>query len=306
MKNINIVSSKKRLSVIILVILILLALSQWWSIRMVYARKLNKDTALFFAKVYFLTAGQVITANNKLDISLSKYIADESFAFDYLDKQAKANNEDLKMTDQDIKSLAWDKVLRQAWVDNLAKTNKINITKQDFNDFYTSIGGQDTLNQGLKNAGIDVGQYENFVVKPSILEAKVYKYLLDNFNDLDGMQKAQNAYKALVDDKKKFEDVAREFSDDTNYIDDSMFATIDQLGEFGEPISKLQVGDYTKIMVLPGNPSYYVIWLLKGTSIDENTKVETRELRYIAVKAKSMDQFYTDWKNNSQINQWYK
>jgi hypothetical protein len=307
MKKLNIVSPKKKTIVIFLVIIILLVASQWWSIRMIYARKLNNDTALFLAKVYRLTAGIVVTASSdQSTIYLADYIADEEFAFDYIKKQAKASNEGLSMTDQQIRETAWEKVLRQTWVDSIAEKNKISISPQDIEDFYASIGGQDTLEQGLKNADINVGRYKNFVILPSIIEAKVYKYLLDNFNDLAGMQKAQNAYKALVDDKGVFEEVAQKYSDDMTYVEDSMFVNLDELGEFGEPLKQLKTGEYSKIMVLPGNPGYYVIWLLKGTSLDEETQQEVKELRGIAIKAKSMDEFYADWKNNSKINQWYK
>lgn len=307
MKKLNIVSPKKKTIVIFLVIIILLAASQWWSIRMIYARKLNNDTALFLAKVYRLTAGRAVTASSdQSTIYLADYIADEEFAFDYIKKQAKASNEGLSMTDQQIRETAWEKVLRQTWVDSIAEKNKISISPQDIEDFYASIGGQDTLEQGLKNADINVGRYKNFVILPSIIEAKVYKYLLDNFNDLAGMQKAQNAYKALVDDKGVFEEVAQKYSDDMTYVEDSMFVSLDELGEFGEPLKQLKTGEYSKIMVLPGNPGYYVIWLLKGTSLDEETQQEVKELRGIAIKAKSMDEFYADWKNNSKINQWYK
>lgn len=307
MKKLNIVSQKKKNIVIFLVIIILLVASQWWSIRMIYARNLNNDIALLLAKVYRLTAGRVVTASgDQSTVYLADYIADEEFAFDYIKKQAKASNEELSMTDQQIRETAWEKVLRQTWVDSLAEKNKISVSRQDIEDFYASIGGQDNLEQGLKDASINVGRYKNFVILPSIMEAKVYKYLLDNFNDLAGMQKAQNAYEALVDDKGVFEEVAQKYSDDMTYVEDSMFVNLDQLGEFGEPIKQLQAGEYSKIMVLPGNPGYYVIWLLKGTSIDEETQQEVKELRGIAIRAKSMDEFYTDWKNNSKINQWYK
>ncbi len=307
MKKLNIVSLKKKFIIIFLAVVILLVASQWWTIRLIYDRKLNNDTALLFAKVYRLTAGKVVTTNNgQSNIYLADYIADEEFAFDYIKKQAKASNEELGMTDQQIRETAWEKVLRQTWVDSVAEKNKISVSQQDFEDFYASIGGQESLEQNLKNAGINVGRYKDFVILPSIVEAKVYKYLLDNFNDLAGMQKAQNAYTALVDEKGKFEDVAKKYSDDMTYVEDSMFVNLDQLGEFGEPIKQLKNDEYSKIMILPGNPGYYVIWLLKGTSIDEETKQEVKELRGIAIRAKSMDEFFADWKNNSKINQWYK
>ena len=306
MKKIQLLNLKKKAIILFSVAFILFALSQWWTISLIYARKVNHETALLFAKIYHLKAAQVITGDNKLNIYLSDYIAEEKFDFDYINKQIKANNTELSFSDQEIAEIVWDKVLRQAWVNDLAHKNKISITKQDFEDFYDSAGGQESIEKNLENGGIDRGDYKNLVIKPSIIEAKVYKYLLDNFNDLGGMQKAQNAYQALVEEHGKFEDVAEKFSDDMTYANSSMFVSIEQLGEFAEPIKKLQPGEYSKIMVLPGNPAYYIIWRLEGTSIDKDSKKEVKELRGIAIKAQSMDEFYANWKNNSQINKWYK
>lgn len=304
--NIRIVNKQKKIVILVFVVLALLVASQWWSIRMIYAGQLNHDTAFLLAKIYRLNAGTVVTGDQKLNIRLTTYLSDEKFALDYLRKQSKTRGEELNMSEEQMKGIAWDKVLRQTWVDNLATNNKITIGDQDYEDFYVSIGGKENLEQSLESAEIDFGKYEKFVIKPSILEARVYKYLLDNFNDLEGMQKAQNAYQALVDDGDKFEDVAQEFSDDMTYVHDSMFVSIEELGEFGEPIKALEPGEYSKIMVLPGNPGYYVIWLLQGTSFDEEAQKEIKELRGIAIRAKSIEDFYTDWQNNSQINQWYK
>ncbi len=306
MKKFNTVSFKKKTLILVVVALILIVASQWWTIRMIYAKKFNGDVAMLFARIYHLSAGNVVNSGGNIDIALADYISDENFAFDYLKKQASAKGEEFTTSDQEVREIAWDKILRQTWVENIAKNNKISINDQDIADFYESMGGKDNLQQGLQKAKVNASNYESFVIKPSIMEAKVYKYLLDNFNDLAGMQKAQNAYQALVDNKKDFEEVAKEFSDDMTYVEDSMFVSTDQLGEFGEPIKNLQPGEYTKIMTLPGNPSYYIIWRLQSNSIDPETKQEVKELRGIAIKAKSMDEFFSDWKNNSQINQWYK
>lgn len=306
MKKINIMSSRRKFAIWLGLILILLSASVWWSIKMIYARNLHNDIALLLAKTYRLTAGRVITTSEQFNIYLDDYIADEKFAFEYLEKQASAKGEKFEVTEEQIREITWEKVVRQNWVNHLANKNKITIVDQDVADFYNSIGGQENLQQGLKSAQINFGQYEDHVIKPSIMEAKVYKYLLDNFNDLVGMQKAQNAYQALVDEGGVFEEVAKEFSDDMTYVEDSMFINLEQLGEFGEPIKNLQVGEYSKIMVLPGNPGYYIIWRLQGSSLDPATNKEIKELRGIAIKAKSIDEFFSDWKTNAKISRWYK
>ncbi len=302
-----IVSSDKRKKILILIIIVaLIVASQWWCIRLVYAKKINGAPALMLAKIYRLSAGSIENSEKNINVSLVDYLGNYSFTNDFIKKQGLASGESIDISDQQIKDEVWSKVLRESWLADLAKNNKIILNDQDTEDFYTSLGGKDNRKESLKKVGINIGQYEKFVVKPAIIEAKIYKFLLDNFNDLAGMQKAQNAYKALVDDKGVFEEVAKEYSDDMSYVNDSMFINVDQLGDFGEPIKNLQAGEYSKIVVLPGNPSYYIIWRLQGTSVDPETKQEVKELRGVAIKAKSMDEFFTDWKNSSKINQKYK
>lgn len=306
MKRIQFSKTKNKIIVIIAAFVVLLAASQWWTIKMIYAHKINGETALFFARLYHLTAGRAVGPNEHLTFSLADYLQDETFAFDYIKKEATAQNQESNISDDQIKKMVWDKILKQTWVASVAKKNKISVSDQDFQDFYNSTGGIDTMKEEMKKIAVDFKQYENFVVRPTIMEAKVYKFLLDNFNDMEGMQKAQNAYKALVDENKPFEEVAKQFSEDTTYVDNSLFVRDEQLGEFGQPIKDLKVGDYSKIMVLPGNPGYYVIWHLLGIAPDPETKQDVKELRGIIITAKSMDQFFEEWQNASKISQWYK
>lgn len=302
---ITISAKMKKISILIGLLLVIVA-SQWWCVQLVYSEKITGNLALLFAKVYHLSAGQVENSGQLLKVSLADYIQNKEFTIDFVKKQALASGENIDISDQQIKDETWDKVLRESWLNNLAKNNKITVNNQDVEDFYASLGGKESRQESLKKVGINIGQYENHVIKPLALEAKIYKFLLESFNDLAGIQKAQNAYKALVDEKGVFEEVAKKFSDDMTYVEDSMFINVDQLGEFGDSIKNLQVGEYSKIVVLPGNPGYYAIWRLQGSSIEPETKQEIKEVRGIAIKAKSMDEFFTEWKNNSKINQRYQ
>lgn len=306
MKKIQFPKTKNKIIVLVAAFIVLLAASQWWTIKMIYAHKINGETALFFARLYHLTAGRAVRSNEHLTVSLADYLRDEDFALDYVKKEALAQNQDSNISDDQIKKMVWDKVLKQTWVASVAKKNKIVVNDQDFQDFYNSTGGMETMKTEIEKISIDFKQYENFVVRPTIMEAKVYKFLLENFSDMEGMQKAQNAYKALVDENKPFKEVATQFSEDTTYVDNSLFVSDEQLGEFGQPIKDLKVGDYSKIMVLPGNPGYYVIWHLLGIAPDPETKQDVKELRGIIITAKSMDQFFGEWKDASNISQWYK
>lgn len=306
MKKIQFPKTKNKIIVLVAAFIVLLAASQWWTIKMIYAHKINGETALFFARLYHLTAGRAVGSNEHLTVGLADYLRDETFALDYVKKEALAQNQDSNISDVQIKEMVWDKILKQTWVASVARKNKIAINDQDFQDFYNSTGGMETMKTEIEKLSIDFKQYEDFVVRPTIMEAKVYKFLLENFSDMEGMQKAQNAYKALVDENKPFKEVATQFSEDTTYVDNSLFVSDEQLGEFGQPIKDLKVGDYSKIMVLPGNPGYYVIWHLLGIAPDPETQQDVKELRGIIITAKSMDQFFGEWKDASKISQWYK
>lgn len=297
--------------IIILVILILLAASQWWAVSLVYNKKLNSHLSLSLAKIYHLSAGRIVGPEQTFVISLADYLENIDFAKKYLASQvAQSQTEEMgnfqMPSDDSIKEAAWRKIAKDYWLNFLANKNNLSVSEQDIKDIIEENGSFEEYKNNIEqDLGLDFDTYERLVIKPSVLEAKVYQFLLENYNDREGMEKAQNAYDALSKDNKDFASVAKEYSDDMTYVDQSWFVAADDLGDFTEPVSKLSPGQYSQIVVVPGSPGAYIILKLLSSAPDPTTGKEVKELRGIAIQAKSIEDFFDAFLQSSDVKQWY-
>ncbi|MFA5126428.1 MAG: hypothetical protein WC465_00300 [Patescibacteria group bacterium] len=290
------------------VIIILLAASQWWSIRMIYNQQFKGQTALWLARVYHLSAGQAIKDEKQIKVVLYDYLINKDLGQRYVAQQlASGMKPGEVLSDENIGDAAWQKILKEAWLQEIAKQHGIKVTDQDVAEYLKGVDDLEAMKQSVTNGlKVSFSVYQKFIIKPLVLEAKVYQYMLENFNDMDGIKKAQAAYDALVKEKRDFKEVAQEYSDDMQYIGNSLFLKESQLSNFDEPIKSLEPGGYSRIVILPGDPGAYVIWRLETKTTDPETQENIYELRGIAVAAKSIGAFFNDYLSGAQINRWYK
>jgi parvulin-like peptidyl-prolyl isomerase len=303
---------KNKKIVIILIIVLLLGASQWTAVRLVYAKKVSPDVASWFARIYPLQAGKISGQDNKVfTIGLYNYLENIDFAKKYLASQvSQSQNEqmgDFQMpSDESIRDAAWRKVAKDMWLADLAKQNNLSVSDEDVKLAIEQTGSYEEYKTSIeKDLGLKFDAYERLVIRPSILESKVYKYLLDNYNDKAGMEKAQAAYEALNTEKRDFAEVAKEYSDDMTYVEQSWFVNEDELGEFAEPISKLEAGQYSQIIVTPGSPGAYIILKLIASTLDPATGKQVKELRGLAIQAKGMEEFFDEFLSSAQVQKWY-
>lgn len=297
--------------IIILIIVVLIVASQWFAVRLVYAKKVSQPVAIYLARIYHLQAGKMINNDKTFVIGLLDYLDNINFAKKYLAKQAEQMQteqmgEFQMPSDEDIYQAAWRKMLKDAWLNDMAKDADLAVSDEDVRAAIEQAGSYEEYKVSIEqDLGINFSLYEKMAIRPSILEAKVYQYLLDNYNDRAGMEKAQAAYEALDKEKRDFIEVAKEYSDDLTYVDQSWFVNADELGEFAEPISDLKPGDYSRIIVAPGSPGAYVILKLISSVTDANSGKEIKEFRGIAIQAKSLEEFFDDFLNSSEVKKWY-
>ena len=176
----------------------------------------------------------------------------------------------------------------------------VNISDQEVDDSLSQLDDLDTFkNMAEEEFGIDFEEYKRFVAKPSILEAKVYETLIDNYNDREGIQTAQSAYDSLVkgDD---FIKVAKNYASDMTFIDNSIWLTEEELIGMYEPIKTLIVGGFSKIVNTPGA---YIIWKLESKNQEENKN--TYEVKSIVIMAKTLQSFLDDYLSFAEIEKIY-
>lgn len=289
------------------ILLIIIVLSQWVLVRLAYAHKLSPNLTLSIARFYNLKAGAIKTGDGQLNVYLTDYLENKSLLDKYIAKNSSQdqNSEQFdtglnNLKPEEIDKLVWDKLVKEAWLSKIAKEKEIAVTEAEIKEHLDNIGGADYIKDiTSKEYNLSFDRYQALIIKPYILEAKVYQGLLENYNDEASAQKAQTAYAAL-ESGRDFVEVGREFSDNQTYLENSLWLTEDQLVDFYAPIKDLEIGEFSKIVKVPVG---YVIWKLKSITAEDNQTA--REINEIFIATKSLDNFLQDYLKDAKIKRLY-
>ncbi|PIR07368.1 MAG: hypothetical protein COV55_00075 [Candidatus Komeilibacteria bacterium CG11_big_fil_rev_8_21_14_0_20_36_20] len=280
-----------------IIIIGLIVISQFLAVKMIYAHKISGVPAHWLADIYNLKAGVINEELTKDDItiSLEEYFENQNFVEKFLSKTMET-----PLDKGTIYNFVWDKLIRSSWLNRFADSRNLKVSDEEMEYHLASINNIEDLKTTAQNDfGLSFEEYKDLVIRPFILEAKVYEYLLDNYNDISGIQKAEAAYTAL-ESGDAFTKVAEEFSDDLNYVDNSIWLTSEDLVDFYEPIKDLKEGEFGKIVLVPGA---YVIWYVQ--SIEQEIDLSVWEVKGILIQAKTMDEFFQDYLNYINIQKFY-
>src|SRR3989344_209510 len=286
----------KKKHIIIIVVLILVALSQVALVSLVYAHKLPESLAVLVARAYRLKAGSISKGGEKLDVYISDYFFNQDIISQFINAQqakasARGDQDYIPPKAEEINDTIWEKMIKEAWLGYISRQADIRVNPEDLEVYLQSVGDQEALRQEAeKDFNFSFADYQQAVIEPFILEAKVYKYLLSNFSDQEGGQKAQQAYQAL-ESGKDFTEVAKEYSDDPIYSDKSLWLSEDSLSDFYEPIRNLKPGEFSEIVI---SPVAYVIWYVRDV-VSEESQAPVWEVRGIFIEAKSIESFLDDY-----------
>lgn len=301
-KIFSLVNKNKKLKIIGIIILLII-LSQWLMIKLVYAHKLPQNPSIFFAQLYNLKAGEIEDKSGNINIYLKDFLLNKKFA----DKLLKAtpitndNSNNSQVSDDEISKLVWSKLIKLAWLDKLAKENDIAVTTEDIDNYFSVVGGQNNLEEMIKKQGATIKEYKYFLIEPDILESKVYNHLLSNFTDQKGVQKIQEAYTLLeAENGQNWDIVVKEYGEDPTLSDNSFWLSEEELVDIYEPIKEIEVGEFSKIVQVS---SGYIIWHLD--SISTNDDKIMMEVRGLFVYAQSIDDFFDAYLEGVNINKIY-
>jgi len=299
---------KKKIFYILIAIIILAILSQWLMVKMVYSKTIRGDLALGITKLYNLKAATVHKNNETLHISLEDFLDSEIFAKKLLDiklvDDVDAPNAFSLKKESDINYVVWDNVIKKVWLEQLADRYNLTVTNGDLNAGLIELQKNNLLDLSkLAKLGISEKDYMEKAVRPFVLESKVYAWLLDNYNDLQGMQRAQSAYQAL-ESGSSHSSVFEVYSDKEVFSDELFWIKESDLVYNLEPVKSLEPGGFSKI-VISETPMgvYYTIWYLDSkTTEDEEASFGVRG---IYIKARTLDQFYDDYLAGATIKKLY-
>ena len=112
---------------------------------------------------------------------------------------------------------------------------------------------------------------------------------------------AQSAYEAL-ENGEDFIEVAKQFSTDASYAENSIWLAESDLVDFYTQIKTLNPGEFGKIIIIPGA---YVIWQLDSIVADDVTGENAWQVRSIIIQAKSFEEFFAEYLDAADINRKY-
>lgn len=298
----NLGKKNKRIKIIGVVVL-LIVLSQWLMIKLVYAHKLPLSSSIFFAQVYNLKAGTIEEQSGKLDIYLEDFLINKRFA----DKLLKATPiiadsvKDTNSRDEELSGLVWSKLVKLAWLNKLAKENNIEVSSEDIDAYINAVGGLDNVETMLKNQGTSIEEYKYFLIEPDILENKVYNHLITSFTDQKGVQKIQEVYTLLeAENGQNWDEVVKQYGEDETLSDNSFWLSEEELVDIYEPIKAIEPGGFSKIVQVPNG---YIIWHLDSISGDATEVM--REVRGLFIYAQSIDDFFDAYLDSVSIKKIY-
>lgn len=288
---------KKKLILAAGILGFLLLLSYLSSI-LILQNKLPLNVAMVLSRFYKIKAAEVVELKHTYPVYLADYLRHrnslESFSKNF------TSTEEVNIND-----LAWQGLVRDLWVNNLAKNFKLEVKDSEIEEylqFTFSVEDSAKLAEFAKNDyNLSLKDFKNKVIGQYLLEMKVYQKLLENYNDKEGITKAQDAY-AELEAGIDFVEVAQKYSSSPNSAETSIWVKESEWSDFYEPIKDLSVGDFSKIVITPGA---YVIWRLENTLTDENNE-KAWELKSIVIDAKLMDDFFQQYFTIIRINKFYQ
>jgi len=261
---------------------------------MVYAHTLTGQVAQMLAKTYNLKAGAIVENDAELKIPLLEYLQIRKFNGDFKDPE---------IQNMDLNELTWNRVLKNHWLNKFAEEKDLVLSNEEVDQYIGYyIEDLDGFKQSVENDfGVSYDDYKHFIIESGVLEAKVYNYLISNYNDMEGVSKAQGAYEAL-EAGQDFYEVAKTFSEEMAFVEGSVFLSEDQMIDVYEPIKDLKVGEFSRIVYIPF-PTGYVIWYV-ASDVEEEGKA-LKEVKAIFVNALPLDDFFNAYLESVKVEKYY-
>lgn len=215
----------------------------------------------------------------------------------YVKKFSEKSNQPI--TDMNlIRSQIVDQMAQNVLIHKEAKKYKVKVTKQDIDDAYNKLadqnGGADQVKKVLDEMyGMNVKDFRN-LISDQLLREKIQTDVLVQVNAKHILIKDEAKAKDVLDKVKKgeksFEDLAKEFSEDSGTKDNGgdlgWFGRGQMVKEFEEAVFKLNKGDVTQDLVKT-DFGYHIIKLVdKKGQVDQslNDLLTSLQSKYKIIK----------------------
>jgi parvulin-like peptidyl-prolyl isomerase len=208
----------------------------------------------------------------------------------------------------DTEKHAFNLIIDQLLLDELAKKYQVSITKEEItqqtNRVAKEIGNQTALEKQIKNLyDWDLTKFQQEIIKPIILKSKINLAL--NYNDVlnaTALQEINYIAAKLKTAPALFEDLAKAYSQDlatANQGGDLGYISRDQtVPEFEKEAFTLEPGQISDIIITEFG--FHLIKVEEKLT-DDNGQVTQVKVKHILVKGKSLDEYLNEMKNKTKI-----
>lgn len=238
-------------------------------------------------------------------LKYSNYINDLRTLDFYYNAEAKVNSQVTKPSADQLKESVLTRMIKDEFLAEKAKTFGITVTAADIDkewqNIVTQAGSEATVTQTLKEIyNWDASQFKTKVIEPYILRSKMQqKISFDDTINAAAKKKAEEVLALVKAGKTSFEDLAKQYSEDTTTAsqggDLGFFAKGDMVKEFEDAVLKLKKGETSGIVQTVYG--YHIIKLIAITPATKD-KPEQFHAEHILFNAKTIDQ----WINQEMAN----
>ena len=167
---------------------------------------------------------------------------------------------------------------------------------KEFNNLVSQAGNEEEITKTLKTLyNWDAAQFKEKVLKPYLLRIKLQEYLAESDEiNAEAKQKAESVLSLLNKGEKSFEDLAKEYSEDTTAAsggDLGFFGKGDMVKEFEEAVFALEPGATSDI--IKTRYGYHIIKLIEKVPASENSS-EQLHAAHILIKSKDIDEWINE------------
>jgi len=212
-------------------------------------------------------------------------------------------------SEKEMRQNVWDMLVKNSVVRKEASKNNVVITDQDVNDEYDSlvknVGSEEETETLIKNNyNWNKTQFKDRVLRPYVLQQKLASSdkILEKLGK-EPEQRAQEVLKQVQEGKKSFEDLAKEYSEDSskdNGGDLGWFGAGMMVTEFEKAVSELEVGKVSGLVQTEFG--YHIIKLEEKR---QNDKKETEwHAKHILIKTTDFDTYLSDLVKQAKIKKW--
>lgn len=231
-------------------------------------------------------------------LKYSDYINDLRTLDFFYNAEAKVNPQVEKPSSDQLKESVLTRMIKDQFLQQKAKLAGISVTAADIDQEWQNIvqqaGSEATVLQTLKEIyNWDASQFKTKVIEPYILRSKMQqKIAFDDTINAEAKKKAEEVLALVKEGKQTFEDLAKQYSEDTTTAsqggDLGYFAQGDMVKEFEDAVLKLKPGETSGIVQT--EYGYHIIKLVDETAATEDQS-EQFHAEHILFKAKTIDEW---------------